>query len=696
MNMKHEEDPRKRQWMKRRHFAVRLNVFFFCTFVLFSILVVRLAIMQFVETKELMALKNEQNEASNPIPPIRGNIYDREGAPLAYSTSTQSLFYRVQPQTKNEEFVELAKRLADIFAKYGEDGEETMTAEEIIKEMNVGVDLALNPTTITLYYNTPRRIKTDLSDEELAFFTEHRDEFKGIEIVEESIRHYTLNPDAPEGEEATIAAQLLGYLREFRVAQANPVSIYDVYRNPEEDVDYLQEEGVGLEGLEYMYQKELRGENGEKIYSINPMGQIVGDRVSIIPPVKGHNLFLTLDKDVQLAAENAIREHVVKLQKDPRYTSVNKTGVKATSGYAVAMEVSEQNMGKVIAMANYPSYDSNVWRGGISTETFAEISNKSLNGTIKGIPAHYEDDTERAKHPGSLVPLGSTIKPLTVLVGLDQGLITTESIYRDTGIFEFGRDDSRIRNSNSASYGSMDPSRAIEKSSNTFMAAMIGEPLYRRYGGEGGRSIEVWDEYMKQFGLGADTGSGLPNESRGSIDYTETSSTGSQLASMVFASFGQGGRYTTLQLAQFAATLATQGKRPKPQFVNRIETYDGNIVEQFEPEILNEVSFKQEHWDEVLDGMSKVYKMEFEDFPYTVGSKTGTSQQAVSGGLVENGIFIAFAPLDNPKLAVAVVVPEGGYGSAAAAPIARKIFDAYDEQYGLGDAPIGLIEATTP
>ncbi|CAM3640081.1 peptidoglycan D,D-transpeptidase FtsI family protein [Marinicrinis lubricantis] len=677
MDKHNEQDAKKKEWLKRRSFGVRLNVFFFCTFILFSILVIRLAILQFVESEDLLALKHKQNVYESPIPPIRGNIYDHNGAELAYSTSTQSLFYRVEQTATAEDWIAMAKKLEQIFKEKGEPGEASMTAAEIMEQMDVGFDLEGNQTTILQRFSEPRRIKTDLSDEELAYFAEHRDQLLGVEIVEESIRHFAM-----KDEETSIAAQLLGYLRSYSSAAGNTSSVFDRYRKDKEEKQYLSDEEVGFYGIEYMFQDQLRGENGKKIYSVDPLGQIVSDQVEIIPPVKGNNLYLTLDKEVQLAAENAIAEHLIKIKTDPLYRSVNKTGVNATSGYAVAMEV---ETGKIIAMANFPSYDANVWRGGLSTEDLEKMGNKYQNGTITDVPADYKDDAERAKHPGSLVPLGSTIKPLTVLIGLDQGVITTNTQYFDNGEFYFGADNSRIRNSEQTSYGSMDPSRAIAKSSNTFMAEMIGQPLYKKLGRD--KVLDVWDGYMKKFGLGSDTGSGLLGESTGTIEYTNTDVTGSALASMVFSSFGQGGRYTALQLAQFATTLANKGVRLKPQFVEKITTHDGELVEQFKgPEVVDEIEFDERYWEEVLDGMSKVSQQGFDDFPYEFASKTGTSQQNVAGGGVENAIFIAFAPFDDPKLAVAVVVPEGGYGSWGAAPIARQIFDAYDKQIGLTSA----------
>ena len=127
----------------------------------------------------------------------------------------------------------------------------------------------------------------------------------------------------------------------------------------------------------------------------------------------------------------------------------------------------------------------------------------------------------------------------------------------------------------------------------------------------------------------------------------------------------------------------------KPLLVDKIETYEGQPVRTIEPEVLEETTFPKAYWDTVFKGMEKVSVQGFEGFPYPYARKTGTSTQSVGGKLIDNAVFIAFAPLDKPKLAIAVVVPEGGFGSWNAAPIARKIFDEYDQNYGLDDTPKG-------
>lgn len=679
-----QKDAQQQELKTRRHFAFRLNVFFFTIFFLFSVLIVRLAILQFVEGDELRALKDTSSVTSYDIPPIRGNIYDVNGFPLAISNSTQSLYYQFDSGQSNEEIIKLAKKLAVVFRERGNKGKEAMTAEEILKAMDAGVDIAGERTRIIDYYSSPRRIKTDLTKEEIAYLMEHRDQFNDLNIIEESVREYATHQDGSVDENGKpiitgIAAQLVGYLRQYSTA----INSIGYYQNTPDH--YLNTENVGFDGIELMFERQLRGQHGSKTYPIDALGQVIGDPI-IDPPTKGNNLYLTIDQAVQEAAEKKIVQHLEYLKTDPVSKSVNKTGTEASSAYVVAIEV---ETGRVVAMVSYPDYDTNVWRGGkITPEDWNKNQFLFQNGTIIGKYANYHDDKERGRHPGSLVQLGSTIKPLTILVGLNEKLITPGSAYKDNGIFIYGADNSSIRNSQSTSYATpLNPETAITKSSNTYMAAMVGNPLYMKYGKS---SVDTWDSYMEQFGLGVSTESGLPGEQTGLKDYFSIRDNSSAQAAMVFSSFGQGARYTALQLAQFTTTLANRGKRIQPQFVDKIVSYDGKTVFDYneqEPIVLNTVDMPASHWELVQTGMEKVAEQGFDDFPYTLASKTGTSETDVAGRRVENATFIAYAPAEKPKLAVAVVVPEGGYGAWGAAPIAAEVFKAYDQSIGLSEQP---------
>jgi penicillin-binding protein 2 len=327
------------------------------------------------------------------------------------------------------------------------------------------------------------------------------------------------------------------------------------------------------------------------------------------------------------------------------------------------------------------------------------------------------------KHPSSVVPAGSVIKPLTVLLGLNEKLIAPNDRWQDVGIYRYGRGGSdKVPNYNGGkNLGLLTPQTAIQKSANTYMAR-IGERLVQQKK----NPVKLFQNYTHQFGLGVKTGIDLPYENDGVEDYLSTAERYSDLAAVVQASFGQQEKYTTLQLAQYVSTLANYGKRLKPLIVDRIteKTDEGQevVVKTFKPEVLNEVNIDKKYFDIVKQGMIMVTKQggtaysTFMDFPYTVAAKTGTSEQDIyirqtyvdkdgkikvkqiksaSGKMidawkfyqrVENATFISYAPAENPKLAVAVVVPEGG-GTPSAQVIARKIYEIYDHYVGLTETP---------
>ncbi|CAH1058247.1 peptidoglycan D,D-transpeptidase FtsI family protein [Paenibacillus pseudetheri] len=658
--------------------GLRLNVFFFSTFAIFCVIIIRLAVLQFVEGPTLTEVETSRDTKNVPLASMRGVIYAAEGEKLAYSTPVQSLYITLNkeytakqtdkmtgkttltPEAKAKSDALAAKLVAD-FNKYGDPKAEKMTEEDVIDALDLYFRKSLGFMA--------RRIKADLTTQEVAYFMEHKGEYPGLEIVEESIRHY---------DKDTVAVQTIGYIKPFK--SANSLNIYKnilnaMKNNPEPGLTYKDDEFVGFDGLELQYQRELRGQNGYQEISVNP--QNMAEKVErVVPPVKGNDVWTTINKNIQMKTEQAIMDQIKWLHSNPVQ---GKTHPNALTGYAVAMEV---DTGNIVSMASMPDYDTNIWTSGsLSTDVWNSIMDNYQNGTINPISSGTSGNGLR-----SVLLLGSTIKPLSVLVGLNEGLFTTSTYYSDRGFAAFGKagHETKVRNSGGHVYGSMDPARAIEKSSNAFMVDMIGKRLYDKYKSKG---VDIWDKYMKEFGLGVSTGSGLPNEFLGQINYTNIEAAGSAQAALVYASFGQQGSYTVLQLAQYVATLANEGQRIKPQLVSKITDADGKVVNEFGREVIDEVTaFDKSYWKEIQQGMRSEVSA-FSDFPYDFARKTGTSQQVAKGQIRDNGVFIAYAPRNNPKLAVAVVIPEGGFGSQSAAPVARKIFDAYDWEYGLDGVP---------
>ncbi|MGG3281649.1 peptidoglycan D,D-transpeptidase FtsI family protein [Paenibacillus solani] len=649
-------------------FNLRVNVFFFSTFIIFCVIIIRLAILQFVEGPELKELETGGQVKNFPLQPIRGSIIDASGTPIAYSTPSQALYLTLlkdyssseRGKKNRPEIQKLAEEMVKVFDKYGDPKADKLTVDDVIKAM----DLEFNKQP----GYEPRRIKADLSTKEVAYFMEHKSEYPGVEVVEESERQY--NPDR-------IAVQTIGYLKEFKgIKTLDKYKEIDEQNKTQKDpgLIYTEQEKVGVDGLEMMFQDELRGKNGYIGIPINPQNMASGVP-TMVAPEKGYNIHSTIHKDIQKVAQQAIVDQLKWLHTN---TVSGKTHPNAQTGYAVAMEV---DTGNIVAMASMPDYDPNVWENG--TDDWDTVMKYYGNGTISPYSSGRSGNNLE-----SVVLLGSTMKPLSVLVGLNEKLFGPNDYYPDNGIAYFGKDNTRVRNSGSKAYGLLNARKAIEHSSNTFMVDWIGERLYNKYGSE---SVRVWDEYMKKFGLGVSTESGLPKEHKGIIEYTNIEQAGSYLAAMAYASFGQSGKYTTLQLAQYTSTLANRGERIRPQLASRIEDQDGNVIKEFKRDVLNKTEFPEQYWNEVIAGMNTQGLRAFEDFKYDFARKTGTSEQDIykngSRIRVENGVFIAFAPRQNPKLAVAVVIPEAGFGSQSAAPVARKIFDAYDEIYGLDGTP---------
>lgn len=671
-SVEHPDDSRDRHFL-----TLRINLFFFGTFIIFCIIIVRLAVLQFVEGPTLTEVEASREAKSVPLAAVRGNIHAAGGEKIAYSTSVQSLYITLTKdytsKAKNKETGELeytdtalhnkdrlASMLVAAFAKYGDASAKPLTREDIIESLDL--EFKKSPG----YY--PRRIKAALTSKEIAYFSENKDQYPGLSIVEESTRHY---------DKDTVAVQTVGFIKPFRYTES-----YNIYmnvrnamrkNNADPGLVYKDDEFVGIYGLEQQYQRELRGKNGYQTISVNPQN-MAEDVIESVPPVKGNDIWMTINKNIQLKTEQAIMEQINWLH---THAVEGKLHPDALTGYAVAMEV---DTGNVVAMASMPDYDTNVWTADkLSTSEYEKIQDNYMNGTIT-------DGTSGRSGNGipSILFLGSTIKPLSVLIGLNEGFFSTSDTYQDKGIAYFGRDDNAsVRNSSGHVYGSLDPAKAITLSSNAFMVDMVGDPMFRKYQD---KAPEVWDKYMKAFGLGVLTGSGLPYEKAGVAGYKDIKSAGSAQAALVYASFGQQGKYTALQLAQYTSTLANEGERIKPQLVSKITDIEGKTVKTFHREVLDRISFPSAYWAEVKQGMNTKVSA-FEDFPYDFARKTGTSEMPAKGQTRDNGVFIAYAPRENPKLAVAVIIPEGGFGSNSAAPVARKIFDAYDWEYGLSGVP---------
>jgi cell division protein FtsI/penicillin-binding protein 2 len=443
----------------RNYLSLRINLFFFGTFFIFCIVIIRLAGLQFVESPELAEAEASRETKDVPLAAIRGIIHAAGGENIAYSTSIQSLYITLTQEytakAKNKDTGEyeftaeakaktasLADKLASVFEESGDPSGKKLTREDILALLDLDFKKSLG--------YVPRKIKAGLTAEEVAHFMENKDKYPGVSVVEESIRHY---------DKDTVAVQTVGYMKLFRSTES-----YDIYKNirnamKQNDADpglaYREDEFVGIYGLEQQYQRELRGKNGYQTLSVNP--QNMAEKViASVPPVKGNDIWMTIDKNVQMKTEQAIMDQISWLHNNPVQ---GKYHPDALTGYAVAMEV---DTGNIVAMASMPDYDTNVYNAEKMTpEVYEKIKNNNQNGTIN-------DSTSGLSGNGlkSLVFLGSTIKPLSVLIGLNEGFFSTSYTYTDTGIAYFGKDDSAsVSNSSGHVLGALDPAKAIQESS---------------------------------------------------------------------------------------------------------------------------------------------------------------------------------------------------------------------------------------
>lgn len=402
-----------------------------------------------------------------------------------------------------------------------------------------------------------------------------------------------------------------------------------------EDWDKYKEKGysyndkVGKSGIEKWGEDYLRGTDGEITYRIDKNGNILSSEVTRAP-VAGKTIMLTLDKNMQRTAQNALADIIKELQKE---------NPQAKAGAAVVMDIKNAS---VLCAANYPTYD-------------AATINKDYD-KLKDDPA--KPLTNRAFQ--GVYQIGSTIKPAVAVAAMESDLYHIGETVYCQHTYKLFND---YRPSCMGFHRATNLNLALSKSCNYFFFEM-------------GRRIGATrlTDYYKQFGLGVKTGVEV-DDSAGLLFTPKSDGTGDTLQIAI----GQLSAFTPLQLANYAATLANGGTRYKPTLIEKIVSYDINTVfDDNEPEVLNTISIKKATLDAVKQGMlsvteegtaSKILK----DYPIKVGGKTGTSQVE---GKEDNSVFIAFAPFDNPEIAISVVLENGNSG-VSAGNVVRRILDAY-------------------
>ena len=462
----------------------------------------------------------------------------------------------------------------------------------------------------------------DISIELVSVIKEQHQKFPGADIALKSVREY----------ETTYAAHLLG--------RVGPIfkEEWEEYK----EKGYNLNATVGKDGMEKVLEEYLKSTDGKKMYEIAVDGSVVSseDKSGAVP---GKNCMLTIDLALQKTAEDSLKEHLTELP-------------YAEGGAAVVLEA---NSGEVLAMASYPTYDLETYSENyhaLEEDALTPMLNRAING---------------------LYAPGSTYKVLTAIAGLEEGVIDANTSVRCTGVYSyFGYHPKCHKRSG---HGTETVTTAIRDSCNIFFYE-TGKLL-------GAEKLEEW---AARFGLGEKTGIEL-SDSRGMVAGPGNTERLREAGVEVYdwtggntlqAAIGQSdNQFSPLQLANYIATVVNGGTRYAPHLLKSVKAYDySETVYEQEPEVLGQAGFSEKTYELVMTGMNEVVNEGgtaakiFRDYPIEIGGKSGTAQRA--GQEHDNGIFVAFAPYDDPEIVVCVVGEKAESGSNVA-PVVRDIFDAY-------------------
>jgi penicillin-binding protein 2 len=473
----------------------------------------------------------------------------------------------------------------------------------------------------------PIRVKADVGQDVVTKIEERRAEFPGVDIEIQPIRNYLYKD---------LAAHVFGYVSEINDDELKKLS----------SEGYKAGDIIGKYGLEKFYDKELRGIDGGEQVEVDAAGRPVNE-LGKKETVPGDNLGLTIDYRIQKAAEEAVDQQLQYLQTKTRFVNAK----------AAAVVVMDPQTGEILAMVSRPDFDPNLFATGISVKDWKNISDN---------PFHPMDN----KAISGEYPPGSTFKIITSAAALELGKVTPEEKIFDSGhhwLIPKG-------NADGEALGWIDYNTALAKSDNVYFYEM------------GNRvGIDNLEKYARMFGLGDYTGIDLAGEANGLVAnrrYKEKVYHEDWYLSETFdAAIGQGFQLATpLQIAMVMSEVANGGKRYRPYLVSKITAPNGTIVKEIGPQEMGRLEVSDKTMDIIRKGLRSV-TMDggtaadvFKGFPIAVAGKTGTAENSHG---TDHSWFVCYAPFDNPRIVVSVIVEQGGYGNDAAVPIAKKILEAF-------------------
>jgi len=580
----------------------------------FLILTARLMYLQIYRHDDLLEQADNNRTTAVPTPPNRGEILDRNGVVLATNYAAYTLEVTPSKAGQLDAVIDDLGKIIDISAKDRKHFKK-------LREESKGLE------------SLP--IRTRLTDAEVALFSAQRFRFPGVEVKARLYRNY------PFGE---LASHVIGYIG--RINQADKERLEE----SDEDGNYRGTDYIGKLGVEQSFEKQLHGITGIEDMETSAGGRAVR-KLASRPAIAGDSIVLSID---------------IKLQQMIEEMFGNRRG---------AVVALDPKSGEVLAFVSKPTFDPNLFVDGIDFDNWKELSesidkpllNRALRGTY---------------------PPGSTYKPFMALAALQNGKRSPSTVINDTGSWTFG--GHTFRSHGDGGLGGVDMYRSIVKSSNVYYYTLANE-----------MGVDMMHDFMKPLGFGQLTGIDIQGEVRGVLPSQEWKRNTYKKAEQkkwyagetISLGIGQGyNNFTMLQLAQATAALANGGLKYKPQIV--IGTQDAvTRAKQLIPNApAVNLGFAPEHVAIVRNAMIGVTKegtsaRSFAGAAYLSAGKTGTAQ-AVTIGKNEkynasrleehqrdHALYIAFAPAEDPKIALAVVVENAGFGSDSAAPITRRIFD---------------------
>ena len=600
---------------ERSEFRRRAAIAGIFVLVLFSLLLARFVFLQ-VFKHEYYYTQAEANRISLvPIVPNRGLILDRHGTVLAHNFTAYTLEINPTVVRDLEATIESLSRLIEIAPK------DRRRFKRLLDESR---KLGAIP------------IRTRLSEDEIARFAANRYRFPGVEINARLFRRY------PNG---ALASHVVGYIGRINQKDMETLGADGRLSN------YRGSEHIGKTGLEQMYERELHGITGLEQVEVDSGGRAVRT-LARTPPVSGNNLQLHLDLRLQEAAETAF------------------------GGRRGALVAIDPSTGGVLAFVSKPGFDPNLFIDGIDPPTWNELNTHPDRPMVnRALSGQY--------------PPGSTYKPFMALAALELGKRTPQYAINDPGFFTLPGNSHQYRDWKPGGHGSVNLHHSIVISCDTYYYQLAFD-----------LGIDTISNFMRQFGFGARTGIDLEGEAIGINPSQEWKQRRFRqkwyVGDTISIGIGQGYNVMTLlQMANATAIIANKGTVWRPHLVNQVQDATSRAQRAVLAEPLRRIDFKPQSWNLVQAAMVGVTTpggtghRAFADAKYIVGGKTGTSQVvAIKQGQKydasrlderhrDHALFIAYAPADNPTIALAVLVENAGGGGANAAPLARTVIDFF-------------------